>query len=293
MDVRGYESIERIMASESTQYSVLDYMTISAFSFHQLFNQSCVIAVADTEKYLVYIPGNEIDHKIKAGDPLIYGSIMQKAIQLNKRVSVRNDSSLFGFPYIGTAFPIRDENGKVVGGLIHCENIKLLEEITTAAENLNGVTEDVVNMVSTLEESNNTLEEIGKTLTIQSVESVEKIKSTDEFLKLIQGIAGQTNILGINAAIEAARAGETGAGFAVVAREIRKLSDDSLQSVKTIGATLQEIKSASEKVNSKVGNIGDFVQQQAAIVQQLSAVVQHLHSVAETLSVQAEGIISE
>ncbi|MEA1960654.1 MAG: methyl-accepting chemotaxis protein [Bacillota bacterium] len=289
---RGYESIPVDIPEDPNQYTELDYMTVAVFSFHQLFKQNCVFAIADTQKYRVYIPGKEIDHKLKAGDLLIKGSVIEKAIQSKSRVSVRHDSSLFGFPYIGTAYPVFGQKGEVVGGIIYCENIKALEELTTAADNLNNVTEQVLQMVGSLEVSNNTLTDIGKTLAEQSIESMDNIKSTDEFLKLIKGISVQTNILGINAAIEAARAGEKGAGFSVVANEIRKLSDDSLQSVKTIAGTLKEIQNSSESVHAQVSGIGDFVEQQAAVVQQLSAVVQHLHSVAETLHNQAELMIS-
>lgn len=292
INANGYERVPVDLSADRDTYTVLDYITMAAFSFHQLFNKNCVIAVADTEKYRVYIPGKEIDHKLKAGDQLIPGSTIHQAIKTRTRVSVRNDSSLFGFPYIGTAFPVFDENDRVAGGIIFCENITLLEELTDAAKDLNRVTEQVLEMVELLENSNVTIDNIGKTLAQQSLESMENIKSTDEFLELIKGIAGQTNILGINAAIEAARAGEKGAGFSVVANEIRKLSNDSLDSVKTIAETLKEIQSSSEKVHAQVGGIGDFVQQQAAIMQQLAAVVQHLHSVAEILQDQSEKMIS-
>lgn len=80
---------------------------------------------------------------------------------------------------------------------------------------------------------------------LEKSKEVEKIKSLSE---AILQISSQTNLLALNAAIEAARAGEAGRGFSVVAEEIRKLAEESKNTVSEIQSTIISVFEAVESL---------------------------------------------
>lgn len=88
---------------------------------------------------------------------------------------------------------------------------------------------------------------------IKDIEILEEIRVMAE---AISQIAEQTNLLSLNASIEAARAGEAGKGFAVVAEEIRKLAEQSAQSVTHISRIIKDVRDA---IDNLVVNTNDIL----------------------------------
>lgn len=94
---------------------------------------------------------------------------------------------------------------------------------------------------------------------IESIKQSEVVEEIGMFAESIETIAGQTNLLSLNAAIEAARAGECGKGFAVVASEIRTLADKSSGDVKSIYGVVNSVKKAVENLSHHSKELLDYI----------------------------------
>jgi methyl-accepting chemotaxis protein len=103
-------------------------------------------------------------------------------------------------------------------------------------------------------------------------------------IKLINGIAEQTNLLALNATIEAARAGEAGKGFAVVASEVKELAQETARATEDISHRVEAIQAdtagavdAIGRISTVIGEINDFQATIAAAVEEQTATTNEMN----------------
>jgi len=119
--------------------------------------------------------------------------------------------------------------------LLGNEKVEQLEEQMTF---ISGNTEKMVNLIGDLKVSSNEIIDI---------------------IEMVKKIAEQTNLLALNASIEAARAGDAGKGFAVVAQEVRKLAEQSKQSVEQITELVSKSTSLTDQAVGTIDEVRESV----------------------------------
>ena len=180
------------------------------------------------------------------------------------------------------------------------ETSSMLKEISgkarhtsASANTAEGLMKETSRIVNEAKENMNSLK--------TSMDEVDKAsEETVRIVRNIDNIAFQTNLLALNAAVEAARAGEAGAGFAVVAGEVKNLAQKSLEAskntqeiinrslintrnsselVKLSSVTFLKLAEMAQKLESILENINMFSEEQTKGIEQIEAAVTEMDKV--------------
>ncbi len=174
------------------------------------------------------------------------------------------------------------------------EEVAEMSQMTAKAASENQ--KDLLQMETTIQQLTEATNSIAARLGVIS----EKANNINNIVVTITKVADQTNLLSLNAAIEAEKAGEYGLGFAVVAREIRRLADqtavatlDIEQMVKqmqsSVSTGVMEMDKFATEVGRSVEDVARISTQTTQIIEQVQQLIPRFEDVNQGMETQSQG----
>ncbi|MFZ5632149.1 MAG: methyl-accepting chemotaxis protein [Bacillota bacterium] len=259
----------------------------------EVMGEDYAVTVSDTERFLYYVPGIELDHKIQAGEPIKPGTLTHRCLESGKRVVATAGSELYGIPYMGKVTCIKDGSNNIVGTLGFWLPITRAEKMKNMAEKMVAAVSQISSYTTNLSASAQELASTVQTINSNTQQMLNDVNNTDGILQLINEVSSQTHLLGLNAAIEAARAGDQGRGFNVVAEEIRKLASRTNTSVKDIKGIIDVMKGHIESMANQISEVSAVSEEQAASSQDVMGFITELDGITAELKELSEELVKK
>lgn len=235
------------------------------------------VAVTNTVTFIYNQPCEEIPVDCSVGKPFVQGSTPKMVIESGEGIVREVPSHVYGIPFMSYAIPLR-EGTEVVGCLMIAKSIEKIKGVKDAIINLSSEVEQVVGAVNEITNEIQGVSENNQEVYGLMTNLLEETAKMNRILAVINKLSNSSKMLGLNASIEAARAGTAGRGFSVVAREIERMSTDTTQSAKEIGAMLGGVERKVNEVSERSRETTDSFTQQAAALQEIAATMENLNA---------------
>jgi len=248
-----------------------------------LWEDDVTLSLTDRKQYLQILHSPSIQVSVKDGDCMPSGASSWQAVQQGSIVSKSIPKEVVGVDLKSRDIPIKDGQGNIIGSIGAARNLNRQREVFRLTSNLSSALREISEAIGHIAENVQHLVNTNQDLLHHSETAKKGTQKTDEVIAFIRNVAGQTNLLGLNASIEAARAGDAGRGFGVVAQEIRKLSESSNQSIREINSILQDIQIRVSQISEGIHKSSNVFSEQAAALEEINASIQELNATSQTL----------
>ncbi|MGN7611206.1 methyl-accepting chemotaxis protein [Magnetococcales bacterium HHB-1] len=253
--------IRNIFLQANSLSAVISELTVAKESLAEdsnknyLLSQEIVLEHQETQNNIISIQRSAEETAKKVA------GMVESTNHLSNNISAMAESSEYASHNVTTMASAAEEITANIGGVNN---------------NLVDVDRAVHNVANSIEEMKGSLEQIRKRCQEASLESEDangKARNTHEIMdelshsaqeigkvvSVINNIADQTNMLALNASIEAAGAGEAGAGFSVVANEVKDLANQTGEATKMISQQIQTMQNKTEAVEAASQDITESI----------------------------------
>lgn len=227
-------------------------------------------------------------------------SILQKILKESQRISMDVIESSNELSVISreTAVTSLEQNSGIKELLSAMEETDALskniaEKIGEVSIVAKKTTDNILDGFDILKQNMQKLDEIksANDITVEGIKKLtEKISGISDIARIINDIADQTNIIAFNAELEASSAGDVGENFSLVANEIRRLTNSTIQSTNEIRNRLTEIQHSSDALLISSQNGSSKILDGTQIINELNQRFEELKTSSETMDYASEDI---
>lgn len=227
-------------------------------------------------------------------------SILQKILKESQRISMDVIESSNELSVISreTAVTSLEQNSGIKELLSAMEETDALskniaEKIGEVSIVAKKTTDNILDGFDILKQNMQKLDEIkaANDITVEGIKKLtEKISGISDIARIINDIADQTNIIAFNAELEASSAGDVGENFSLVANEIRRLTNSTIQSTNEIRNRLTEIQHSSDALLISSQNGSSKIFNGTQIINELNQRFEELKASSETMDYASEDI---
>lgn len=263
-------------SEELSDEEILRSFSVVLPYLNNLMRDDIAFGLSDKEKYICYEPAEGFDLQIKYGTEVV--KMVKECLQSGKIEKGDIPASVLGKAIKVIVIPIKNSKGQIIGTISDGIDMENANKIATSINEVSQSVEQVSDSINEMASASSGLAKSGQDAIELAQATLETSKKTSEVLELIKSIADKVNLLGLNAAIEAARAGEQGRGFTVVASEIRKLANQSKESVGIINNIIEQINASVSSIAKAIDETAAVSEEQAAAIQEINATVENINN---------------